>query len=157
MLWAHSWVFRVKTVTGCHFCQVSRSEGEPTGQMEHPLGLSTISLHGPAGRGLTTRIFQGLRASLGERGQVSHPICRAATQTPAVGLAAICPPAPAVLAGSWPCQLAGFIAVKKDYLCEAMSVGDRWTSGALSFGAAESHKLKVWEIQELDFSQVTGG
>lgn len=39
--------------------------------MEHPLGLSTISVHGPAGRGLTTRIFQGLRASLGERGQVS--------------------------------------------------------------------------------------
>lgn len=38
-----------------------------------------------------------------------------------------------------------------------MSVGDRWTSGALSFGAAESHRLKVWEIQEVDFSQVTGG
>ena len=36
-----------------------------------------------------------------------------------------------------------------------MSVGDRWTSGALSFGAAESHRLKVWEIQELHFSQVT--
>lgn len=43
------------------------------------------------------------------------------------------------------------MAVKKDYPYEAMSVGDRWTSGALSFGAAESHRLKVWEIQELHF------
>lgn len=95
-------------------------------------GLPIISLKNQdklwlAERGPVTPIVLRLQVFLGNLGQAVHPTCRAATQNPAVGLAAIYTAAPGNRAASPTPQPVGFLAVTKYCPHEAEPVGDSWS------------------------------